>query len=232
MAKRHKRQPGFGARGPRRLYYIIGVGFLLLLAFLIGRRFFRGDELDRLPSDPEPYYVMGVPVYSSFLPVGSPARAGTQRTVEMIVIHETANTSAHANAQAHAQYLLSGEGGSTAWHYTVDENEIYQHIPDDEVAYHAGDGMQPGGGNIGGIGIELCINYGCDFDAVMDNAARLTAELLFLHKLTTQDIVQHYDCSGKNCPAHMRGTGLYDTFMGLVQTYYELRCAPEYGQER
>ena len=35
---------------------------------------------------------------------------------------------------------------------------IYHHLPDDETAYHAGDGMEKNGGNMNGIGIEMCVN--------------------------------------------------------------------------
>lgn len=204
----------------RNLFYILGVLFALVIVFYFSRFIpRRGGQAGGGALEPA-RHVMGVPVYEAFLAKGSVGRSGEKREVKMIVIHETANTSAQANAAAHSHYLLSGEGGTTSWHYTVDENEIYQHIPDGEIAYHAGDTSDPEGGNAGGIGVELCINHGTNFDAVMDNAARLVAQLLVEHELTMDSVVQHYDCSGKNCPAHMRGTGLYETFITLAETYY------------
>ncbi len=195
----------------RKLAYITGIGFLLFFAW----RFLHTSGR-AAPAPKE--FIMGVQVHTGLLPAGSAGRPGGTRQVGLIVIHETANTAQSATAAAHAEYLLAGTG-TTAWHYTVDETEIYRHIPDEEPAYHAGDTDNPYGGNAVGIGVELCINYGCDFDKVMDNAARLSAHLLYTYGLGMEALVQHYDCSGKNCPAHMRGTGLYEVFFENVQTY-------------
>ena len=51
-------------------------------------------------------------------------------------------------------------------------------LPDQEVGWHAGDKMTENGGNMTGIGIELCVNEGNDFDKTMENAAALCAELM------------------------------------------------------
>ena len=75
-----------------------------------------------------------VPVITEWIPENTPGRPGIQRTVKYVVIHETGNPSEGANAQRHSAFLLSGGEGETSWHYTVDDHEIYHHIPDNEVA--------------------------------------------------------------------------------------------------
>lgn len=66
-----------------------------------------------------------------------------QTSTEYITVHDTANNGASANAKMHAQYAYNGSGNSeTSWHYSVDESCIYHQIPDNEVAYHAGDGRR------------------------------------------------------------------------------------------
>jgi N-acetylmuramoyl-L-alanine amidase CwlA len=67
------------------------------------------------------------------------ARTGTPTSgIELITIHDTANTNSTATAKMHAN--LQTNGFSASWHFTVDEDGGYQSIPLDEVAYHAGDG--------------------------------------------------------------------------------------------
>ena len=75
-------------------------------------------------------------------PLSDQNRPGTLKpSIEYITVHDTANNSKGANALAHAQYVSQG-GGGTSWQYSVDENGIYHQLPDNEVAYHAGDGTR------------------------------------------------------------------------------------------
>lgn len=66
-------------------------------------------------------------------------RPGTKKeSLEYIVVHDTASSAKTADEFAHAKYVSNG-GGGTSWHYSVGTNTIYHQIPNDEVAYHAGD---------------------------------------------------------------------------------------------
>lgn len=57
-----------------------------------------------------------------------------------ICVHDTASAAPTADALAHAKYVSNG-GGGTSWHYSCGDDAIYHQIPDDEIAYHAGDGL-------------------------------------------------------------------------------------------
>ena len=82
-------------------------------------------------------------------------RPGVAMEPKYITIHETANYTTNANALAHARLQYHGNSRQASWHFTVDDGEtIYQSIPTNEVAYHAGDSSGPG--NTQSIGIELC----------------------------------------------------------------------------
>ena len=70
----------------------------------------------------------GIPLFTAYIPEDSPGRPGVLRTVESITIHETANTSEGADAEAHSDYL-STTSDEVSWHYTVDDHQIYQHLP-------------------------------------------------------------------------------------------------------
>lgn len=154
---------------------------------------------------------------------GGKVRPGYVRTKKWIVIHETGNTSNGSNAKGHSNYLKNLAIANTtykSWHYTVDDHEIYHHIPDNEVTWNAGDGGREGGGNFAGISMELCINSDGNFEKTMDNAAWLTAKLLKENNLTISAVKQHHDFSGKNCPQTIREKGLWNNFLTTVKKYY------------
>lgn len=77
------------------------------------------------------------------IPLGAANRPGRKLgSVEFIVCHDTANN--NAGAYGHATYITGTAAGSTSWHYSCGSDGIYHHIPDDEVAHHAGDGTSKG----------------------------------------------------------------------------------------
>ena len=76
----------------------------------------------------------------NIVPAGSSNRPGTiKSSTEFILVHDTANNATGATAKANANYVYNG-GGGTSWHYTSGSDGVYHQIPDNEVAYHAGDG--------------------------------------------------------------------------------------------
>lgn len=68
-------------------------------------------------------------------------RPGSKKeSTEYIVVHDTASSAKTADEYAHARYVSNG-GGGTSWHYSVGDKASIHQIPDDEVAYHAGDSL-------------------------------------------------------------------------------------------
>ena len=73
---------------------------------------------------------------------GNDNRPGTiKASTEYVVVHDTASAAPTADGLAHAKYVTNG-GGGTSWHYSVGSDAIYHQVPDNEVAYHAGDGLK------------------------------------------------------------------------------------------
>ena len=165
--------------------------------------------------------VNGIPIIHSFIPFDSPRRPGEIRAIKYITIHETDNRSTSATAQGHNAYLISDYNDITAWHYTMDDHEIYHNLPDNEIAWNAGDDRVRDGGNINGIGIEMCVNLGVDFEKTVDNTAHLTAQLLRTYQLSLEDVKMHADFMDKICPHRLISEGRVEEFLDLVQTYYE-----------
>ena len=190
---------------------LIVLALLTILGLCIG---IHNAIAEKQPTEPAfPDEVYGVPVHTVLMPEELEARTGIRRTIRYIVVHETGNTSVGADAKSHSDYLSGGKGGETSWHYTVDDHQIYQHLPDNEEAWHSGDRE----GNHSSISIELCVNADGNFDQTMENAAKLTAFLLKEYDLTIDDVKQHYDFNGKDCPLIIRQEGRWDEFLGMVQ---------------
>lgn len=191
-----------------------------LLAILVVTGVILWSTRDQTTQDrPEVAEIFGVPVHTVLIPKTLPGRPGIKREVKFVVIHETGNSAAGADAKAHSDYLLNGGEGTTSWHYTVDDHEIYHHIPDSEVSWNAGDQRREPGGNMNGISIELCVNSDGDFTKTLDNGARLTAFLLKAYDLKLDDVKQHNDFNGKNCPQTIREGGRWQAFLELTQSY-------------
>lgn len=164
-----------------------------------------------------PDFVFGVKVNTELLSTDSDGRPGHLRLIKYIVIHETGNSDNGANARSHSIFLNENSEISTSWHYTVDDNEIYHHIPDNEVAWHAGD--RGGPGNRNGIGVELCVNKDGNFNKTFDNAAKLVAYLLKEYNLDINAVKTHSDFTGKDCPETMLKSGRFDDFLRKVEGY-------------
>jgi N-acetylmuramoyl-L-alanine amidase len=160
-----------------------------------------------------------VNIIHDFIPEGRKNRPGYKIIgPEYITIHSTGNTNKGANAAAHGSYLRGAAANVPAsWHYTVDDKEIRQHLPLDEVGWHAGDGNN-GPGNRKSIAIEICENQDGNAERAIKNAAWLAAYLLKRFGLGIDRIKQHYDWSGKNCPRLLRSKpNGWNDFVGLVR---------------
>lgn len=123
-----------------------------------------------------------------------------------ITIHDTANP--NATAIAHGHYLARNsiaERLPVSWHFTVDDTNIVQHLPLNESAWHAGDGLN-GTGNRKSIGVEICeftdINKRYKAEK---NAVYLVVYLVNELSISINNIVQHNYWTGKDCPRVLRG---------------------------
>jgi len=133
------------------------------------------------------------------------------------VQHETANTSPGADAAMHARYLGNGADGSqVSWHFTVDDHQIYQNIPIDEVTWQAADGSGPG--NMSGISCELCVNSDGDKSLIRRNGEALCGQICAALGLTVDQIKRHYDFNAADpnrhhCPDEMMSEGYWSQFV-------------------
>lgn len=189
-----------------------------------------------------------IPYTIHHIPVGCQIRPGLlPPKKQYIVIHNTGNPNPECNAKWHDEYIhnqaVAEKYRQASWHLTVDDKEIFEHIPLYESAWHASD-TSYGRGNYTGIGIEMCINgfpgtyegkifenWLEIFKKTMHNTAVVTRWLMDMFGIPPENILQHYDCDpkNKNCPEQLRrdlkGGGfsrengtLYNELIDMIRT--------------
>lgn len=135
----------------------------------------------------------------------------------MITIHATANPRSKAAGERAWLDNSSNVNDFVGWHLCVDDIQVIEAIPLNEVAWHAGDGLN-GFGNRKTIGIEICESG--DRRKTLDNAATLVAGLLYEKKKTVANIRQHHYWNKRtSCPAILRANNNteWNRFLSLVE---------------
>lgn len=156
------------------------------------------------------------------LTVNPYSRPGTAlEKVNGIVIHYTANPGATAIANRnYFENLKDTHTTKASSHFVVGlEGEIVQCIPTAEIAYASNDR------NSDTISIECCYkNEDGSFEqATYDSVIRLTAWLCEKFGLTSEDVIRHYDVTGKLCPLYyVEHEDTWTQFKKDVDTYLQV----------
>ena len=156
------------------------------------------------------------------LTVNPYSRPGTAlEKVNGIVIHYTANPGATAIANRnYFENLKDTHTTKASSHFVVGlEGEIVQCIPTAEIAYASNDR------NSDTISIECCYkNEDGSFEqATYDSVIRLTAWLCEKFGLTSEDVIRHYDVTGKLCPLYyVEHEDAWTQFNKDVDTYLQV----------
>ena len=147
--------------------------------------------------------------------------SGRTQNIKYIVIHYTANDgdTAKNNVDYYARASLKASA-----HFYVDENEVWQSVKEGDTAYHCGANkyVHPYCRNSNSIGIELCSRKDADGkyyfkDETIQNAVKLTKELIAKYNIFVGNVIRHYDETGKICPAPMVNDEiLWNTFKAML----------------
>lgn len=149
---------------------------------------------------------------------------GTGNPVKKMVIHQTGNTRKGANAKMHAN--LQSRGYSASWHIQSDDKEIIQSWPFNYRLWHASTGNAPNGGNMVGIGWEICINEDGNYLKSLEIAAKGIAKVMKQEGIPMSQLTTHNaeDPKNKWCPAQIlsgkEGVNWND-FKAMVQKAYD-----------
>lgn len=160
------------------------------------------------------------------IPLNTPnnRRPAIKRRIEYIVVHNTGNPT--STARQERNWLTNPSNKVTAsFHYAVDDNNIIQCIPDDEVTWQAGDGQ--GKGNINGLSFEICESG--NYKQAEANAVKFIAEKLIEYGLTIDKVKPHKFFSGKNCPHII--LPYWSDFIAKIQAEYDRVTKKEVTQE-
>jgi N-acetylmuramoyl-L-alanine amidase len=150
------------------------------------------------------------------------------KKIDFIVVHYTAGKNDKATDDG--EYFSGADTGKTSAHYFVDETTTVQSVADEFVAYHCGGVSQyrhPRCRNSNSLGVEICCKYtdGVYYfaTAAMDRAAWLVWELMQKYDILIENVVRHYDVTGKICPAPFVGEGkmLWNLFRERVMEMEE-----------
>lgn len=156
------------------------------------------------------------------LTVNPYSRPGTAlEKVNGIVIHYTANPGATAIANRnYFENLKDTHTTKASSHFVVGlEGEIVQCIPTAEIAYASNDR------NSDTISIECCYkNEDGSFEqATYDSVIKLTAWLCAKFGLTSEEVIRHYDVTGKLCPLYyVEHEDAWAQFKKDVDTYLQV----------
>ena len=187
-----------------RIQKITIFGAALLTACLIavgGNRIEAAMEERRLLEARNESFVGAPPFDVELLDVNEYSRPGIPlEQINGIVIHYTANPGSTAqNNRDYFEGLKDSHETKVSSHFVVGiEGEIVQCIPSSEIAYASNSR------NSDTLSIECCHpdETGKFTDATYTSLVRLTGWLCYRFNLTSEDVIRHYDVTGKICPKY------------------------------
>ncbi len=129
---------------------------------------------------------------------------GRSEKIKFVVIHFTANNG--DTAENNANYFKNNIVKTSA-HYFVDEKSVWQSVKDTDTAWHCGAKkyIHPFCRNANSIGIELCSRKSNGkfyfLKETLENAVVLTRLICEKYNIPIENVLRHYDVTGKICPA-------------------------------
>lgn len=121
-------------------------------------------------------------------------------SINYIAIHYTANPGASAIANRnYFENLAVTQQTKVSSHFVVGlEGEVVQCIPTAEMSYATNER------NVDTLSIECCHpdETGLFNEATYESVVKLTAWLCTRFGLTEENVIRHYDVTGKNCPKY------------------------------
>ena len=142
------------------------------------------------------------------------------RKVKGVVVHYTANpgTTAEQNRSYFESLAETGETHASSHFIIGISGEIIQCIPCNEISYASNDR------NSDTISVECCIpdESGKFTDETYQSLVELVAWLMGRYDLTTDDVIRHYDVTGKDCPKYfVENSNAWSDFKTDLLTYID-----------
>lgn len=154
--------------------------------------------------------------------------SGTEDRIRYIVIHYCGST---GTARDNAEYLAEGKRSASAHYFVGHDGKIWQSVEDVNIAWHCGAKTyrHPECRNANSIGIEMCTKTTSSTsiadknwyfeDATVAAAIALTKELMDKYNIPAENVLRHYDVTGKACPApyvYNTGRHTWEAFQAAI----------------
>ena len=143
------------------------------------------------------------------------------KNIDFIVVHFTAN--ANDTAKNNVDYFATGNKRSAGAHYFVGRDGVAESV---QPILWRGVGDKQAKLNGGGSKMNVCFNSNsvsvelCDFRKWNDKVANIAAEFItaLRHDLliNKNNIIRHYDVTGKLCPAPLVNEDMWNKFLNLI----------------
>ena len=133
--------------------------------------------------------------------------------IKYLVIHYTANDG--DTDENNGKYFKNNVVKASA-HYFVDDDSVTQSVPDNYIAYHCGANTYKHSTcrNANSIGIEICddVKNGVIYPSAktIANVLELVEYLMKKYSIPKENVIRHYDVTGKLCPAYWCGSAAKD----------------------
>ncbi len=144
--------------------------------------------------------------------------------IQYIIVHYTGNNG--DTAENNCKYFQNPNRGASA-HYFVDEREVCQSVEERYKAWHCGSENGSYSHNLARnentIGVEMCsIKKGDVYyflENTVINTATLVKTLMKKYNIPPENILRHYDVTGKKCPAPYIDRIMWSKFKGMLADY-------------
>ncbi len=150
------------------------------------------------------------------------SKKNNKNRIKYLVIHYVGAT---GSARNNCEYLKSIYRGTSAHYFVGHEGEIWQCVEDADVAWHCGARKYKHKEcrNDNSIGIEMCVrsahNEWYFEDKTVSSTIELTRELMTKYKIPIENVLRHYDVTGKACPEpYVRNAAAWKDFKNKLVT--------------
>ncbi len=153
-----------------------------------------------------------------------------------IVVHNTDNFAAGADALAHAREQYNGNFANMSAHYYVDDGDTaYQAAPHSRGCWHVG--VNYGGNNLFGrygnrssIGVEMCVQAGYNYEKAFRNTVAVVKEIMRETGIPASRVYRHSDICSKHCPSQIMNRGDWERFKKLISSSVGTSSSGSAGQ--
>lgn len=156
---------------------------------------------------------------------------GRAQPVSFLVYHYVGAT---GGAEANARYYHNTENIGASAHYFVghasEGAEIWSSVPEESTAWHCGakSYKHPACRNANSIGIEMCCKLGPKGwyieEETLAAAAALGRDIMARYGIPLENVVRHYDVTGKLCPAPLVDETAWANFKKRLEVEEEMTC--------